>query len=85
MTGTTHKATETCSCGAKIDLDVWSAMELREQLNDWRANHRHDKAPAVAATTETPAADPGSVTTTASAPKSTERPPVFGFAPRRRL
>jgi hypothetical protein len=42
MTDFAH-ATETCSCGSSIELEVHCA-HLGERLEEWRQNHRHDLA-----------------------------------------
>ena len=42
---------ELCSCGAELEItDVtgWSAEAIREAFTDWRDNHRHEFAPALA-------------------------------------
>ena len=38
------KADETCSCGAKIDLELdgtYAATSVRDFLTEWRKNHKH--------------------------------------------
>ena len=42
---------ELCSCGAELEItDVTgrSAEAIREAFTDWRDNHRHEFAPALA-------------------------------------
>ena len=55
---------ETCACGASIEL--LRAYQQREQLAEWRANHRHDMSAAVererAAATTHPAPTPRGAT-----------------------
>jgi hypothetical protein len=76
------RITETCGCGASIEVDGPDTLRMVDGLDDWRQNHRHDSRPLRAtesdrdagARPETPDRDPRSTTASES-----ERADEFGF------
>lgn len=38
-----NRVSESCSCGAEIDIVTDWGVDMRKRLNEWRTNHRHDE------------------------------------------
>jgi hypothetical protein len=76
------RITETCGCGASIEMDGPDTLHTVVGLDDWRRDHRHDSRPLRATESdeqghvrpETPERDPRSTTASES-----ERADEFGF------